>query len=181
MNKVKVVAVVPIIFSVFLFYLAATLDFEHVSKYEDVIDLRNVSYRYPFDFGEAWYSPVKPYLIIMQPNDYLTVSTHAFPINGTVYLVLWDEHSHTVIKYSPTLYASSAFLDFKTPDKIHVEVYVASENPNNVVPVTVTLHHYVRPHWPLFSAAIIILILGIVLLTVPRLPTILRPRYTWHS
>jgi hypothetical protein len=169
-------AVVLIVFSVFFLYLAAILDYEYIIRYEDVINLREASTKYPYDFGIAWHYPIKPYKILMQPNDYLTVSANAFPVNGTVYLVLWDEDSQTVIKYSPTLYASSAFLDFKTSDKILVESFVASENPDNVVSVTVTLHHYIRPHWLLFSAGIIILALGIVLLKVPRLPPILRPR-----
>jgi hypothetical protein len=169
-KKIRIVAVVLIVFSVFLFYLASRFDYDYVSRYDDVVDLRSAGSKYPYDFGLAYHYPIKPYNILMQPNDYLTVSIDAWPANGTVYVVLWDENPQTVLKYSSTLYASIAFLDFKTPDEILIEAYVASQNPNNTISVKVTLHHYERPNWLFFSAGIIIILIATIMLSVPRFP-----------
>jgi lipoprotein signal peptidase len=43
-----------------------------------------------------------------------------------------------------------------------VEVYLASQNPQNVVSTTVTLHHYDRPQWAFFNIAIVLLCVGAV-------------------
>jgi len=165
MKKIKVVAIVVIVFSFFLFYLASRFDYDYVSGYNDTVDLGQAPSSYPYDFGISRHYPTKPYKIIMQPNDYLTVSIDTFPTNGTVYIVLWDESSSKVLKYSSTF-----FLDFKTPDEILVEAYLASQNPQNVISTTVTLHHYERPHWLFFSAGVIVIVLATVLLSVPHLP-----------
>jgi|YelNatPaOPRAMG01_1025707.scaffolds.fasta_scaffold14223_6 hypothetical protein len=178
MKKIKAIGIVLLIFSFFLFYFSSRFDYEYISTYNDVINLRSAGVQYPYVFGLATHYPIKPYKILMQPNDYLTISINAFPVNGTVYIVLWDENSQTVLKYSATVYASSAFLDFKTPEEILVEAYVASQNPNNTISATVTLHHYERPHWLFFSVATIVIILAIVLLTTPRIPHQLLRRHS---
>jgi len=150
-----IIGIVLLVSSLFLFYLASVNDIDFAATYLDTVNLREAGSSYPYDFGLAHHYPIKPYMILMQPNDYLTISVNAWPANGTVYVVLWDEDWSKVLKYSSTLYASSAFLDFKTSDKILVEGYVASQNPNNTISVETTLHHYERPQWVLFGIGVV--------------------------
>lgn len=168
-KKIRIVAVVLVVFGFFFFYLAGRIDYDYSTTYFDKVNVADAgSGIYPYDFGNLIHFPFNP-LILMETNDYITIS-YDTSTNGTVYIVLWHYDTHpTIIKYS-----DYDFLDYKTQEQTLVQIYLASQNPNNIIPTTVILHHYERPNWLFFSAGVIVIVLATVLLSVPlHLPKVL--------
>lgn len=150
------------------FYLASRVDYDYVTKYDDVVNLEYSSGDYPYTFGTFWHYPAKPDTITMQPHDYLTTGYGNLQINGTVYIVLWNVSSPTpwhVLKYS-----NESHLDFKNElsNDVNVTVYLAVENKQNLIPITTILNHYERPQWILLGVGAAATSLALVVLLKSR-------------
>ena len=143
--------------------MASTRDYEHVTKTNDVLNVGTFAASYPYEFGTLHEQQIKPYAIIMQPNDYLTMS-YDTQTSGPVYIVLWEYHgfmseANRIIKYS-----NHGFLDFKNEQSssIVVQGYLAAENTQNIVPTNTVLTHYDKPHWLFFGIGVVTVSLAIV-------------------
>jgi hypothetical protein len=156
-KSILITGILLMISSFFFFYLSSRIDFDYTTTYRNTVNISGAGTGiHPYEFGNLSHFPFSP-LILMEPNDYITVSYDTVT-NGTVYLVLWHYDTNpTVLKY-----ANYGFLDHKAPEQTLVEIYLASENPNNVIPTTVTLHHYERPQWLFFGLGAVLASLGLV-------------------
>ncbi len=162
-KSLLIIGIVLLVSSFCLFFLASQIDNDHPTTYQDTVDV-SFAYSYPYDFGTSYHYPVKPYVIIMQPHDYLTVNYYTLT-NGTVYIVLWDQtdaSNHKVLKHSDITYPNALSFTNDQPYKMLVEVYLASQNPRNTISTTTTLHHYDRPQWMFFSVAVVLISLGTI-------------------
>jgi hypothetical protein len=171
-NKVKGVAIVLVVCSFFLFYLASANDFDFMTEHHDTYDTwqLNTGAYYPYEFGAVIDFHLKPYNTVMQHGDYLTIDVEPVDvslINGTMYIVLWESFSTRILKYSE--HSGDRFLNFGNSEftRIAVAPKLAYQYPQKIS-TTITLHHYERPHWLFFGAGIIIALIATVMLSVPR-------------
>lgn len=163
-----IVGVVLLIMGFFFFYWASRVSWDYVTTYPDDVNLLISSAGYSYEFGSSREYPVKPYSLIMQPDDFLTVS---YPLstftNGTVCIVIWETSpASQVLDYSPAhAYSAAGWLGFKNDQssEIVVSLNLAISNEQNVtVSVTTSLHHYERPHWILFAVGVVLSSLALV-------------------
>jgi hypothetical protein len=156
LRKGMVIGIVLLILSFVFFYLAGSIAYEVTTQSNDVVNPVSKGVSYAYEFGTSYHYPIKPYKIVMQPNDYLTISREHYPTNGAVYITLWDENAHEVLKYTDWI-----FLDFRNElsSNMLVEAHIATQN-ENTVSTTVTLHHYERPNWIFLSVGVITALLA---------------------
>jgi len=165
-KSLLIIGIALLVSSFCLFYLASQIDNDHSTTYQDTVDLSQSAGSYHYDFGTSHDLSVKPYAIVMQPHDYLTVNYYT-TTNGTVYIVLWDEtgadaNNYKVLKHSDITDPIALSFTNDHPYEMLVKVYLASQNQQNIIPTTTTLHHYDRPQWVLFSVAVVLISLGAI-------------------
>jgi len=174
-----VIGLVLLILGFFFFYLGSVTNIDHVTTYQNVANLNSggMSWNLAPLFGSVYIYPANPQTVqtvTVQPHDYLTVSFQNVSYgstNGTIYIVFFspiDSESESfnappggqrIVAYSP--YGSLDFTN-KANFETTIQVYLFSQNTDNIIPIITTLNHYERPQWVYFGVGVVLSLLAVI-------------------
>ena len=168
-KKFVVLGIALLLIGFFFFYWSSNVTWEHVTTYNDNVNLASGFVYNTYDFGFVHeYTFYR--VLTMQPDDRVVVTCNASALNETLYTVIWmNQPSLQVLDFSPK---SVAYLFGGSGNLIYINYYdndigvyfrLASKNVQNAtVSVTTELHHYERPNWILFGFGVVTTSLGVV-------------------
>lgn len=165
MKKLLIIGLVSLLAGITFFYLAGAVPYitrteinDSVNPVEDGTIGRTSWQSYPF--GSLHYISVKPYMLYLQPWDFLSVHT----VGSLTYTIVSDETSYDVLEYT-----NSAFLNYKNEGSsaIRIAVYVATDFQQTVT-TTVVHKQSQTPNLILLSVGAFLAVQGIVLIITSR-------------
>ncbi|MCW4053653.1 MAG: hypothetical protein NWE84_01865 [Candidatus Bathyarchaeota archaeon] len=165
MKKLLIIGVISLLAGVPFFYLAGAVPYitrteisDSVNPVEDGTIGRTSWQSYPF--GSLHYISVKPYMIYLQPWDFLSVYT----VGSLTYTIVSDETSYDVLEYT-----NSPFLNYKNEGSsaIVIAVYVATDFQQTVT-TTVVHKQSQTPNLICLSVGAFLTVQGIVLIITSR-------------
>jgi hypothetical protein len=156
-----VVGLVLLILSFFFFYGASRVNWDYVTTHNDVVNLASPSYSSEYPQFGAWEYWVRD--VIMQPNDFLTVSyPEDVQISAREIVLVGRNASGNTLLASG--YAEADYTN-KQPSEIIVQVCLIAQNTQNVTfSSTTTLNHYEAPQWGYFAIGVVLSSLAVIII-----------------
>ena len=159
-----ITGIISLVASFFMFYWASRVDWEYITKYQNIVQFDESNYAYirsHHDLGELYYQHVPPFGysgIHMSSGDYLAIS-YDTPTNGTVYIIPYNGVGEDD---SMLPYTNNSLLDYQASEGIIVVPVFATDNLDNTLSTTIIFHHYEKPEWGRFAFGIILASLAVV-------------------